>query len=132
MTESQARWTTHQGSGAGTAAKAARNGRSDGRHTAQGPTIHKIADGRKGRGRDQPIRVGRYMPGAGVLPVRPCLSGSTGPAVSSHRAHATGTAPYAKKNGGKSARSQAGGADRGVSRPLAGAGRTSLWRCGPP
>src|SRR5699024_5353211 len=40
---------------------------------------------------------------------------STGPTGSSHRARAAGTAPYGKKNGGKSPRSQAGWGPTGVS-----------------
>ena len=51
----------------------------------------------------------------GVLVGASCPSVSTGPAVSSHRAHAAGSAPYGKKCGRKSSRSQAGGACDGVS-----------------
>ena len=51
----------------------------------------------------------------GVLVGASCPSVSTGPAVSSHRAHAAGSAPYGKKCGRKSSRSQAGGPGAGVS-----------------
>src|SRR5699024_11240946 len=91
------------------------SGGSDGRHTAQGMSIHDIADGHKARRRGPSIRVGRYMPRAGLLPVLPCPAGSTRPTGSSHRTGAAGTAPYGKKNGGKSPRSQAGWGPTGVS-----------------